>query len=67
MEFDGQIKVYNLRTVFKNYKEKSKMGPHCHEISLECSKTLCLKKDPFCKFGNEGNLESMWNFGKMKK
>ena len=50
MGVDSQIKVYNLRTVFKNYKEKSTMGPHCHEISLECSKT---------KFGNLGNLESM--------
>ena len=58
MEFDSQIKVYNLRTVFKNYKEKSTMGPHCHEISLECSKT---------KFGNLGNLESMQTLGKVKK
>ena len=46
MEFDSQIKVYNLRTVFKNYKEKhlvviqekSTMGPHRHEIALEIFK-----------------------------
>ena len=40
MEFDSQIKVYNLRTVFKHLvviQEKSTMGPHRHEIALEYS------------------------------
>ena len=45
MEFDSQIKqpeikVYNLRTVFKHLvviQERSTMGPHRHEIALEYS------------------------------
>ena len=51
MEFDSQIKVYNLGTVSKNYKEKhlvviqekSTIGSHRHEIALEYLKTLCFK------------------------
>ena len=52
MEFDSQIKVHNLGTVSKNYKEKhlvviqekSTMGSRRHEIALEYLKTLCFNE-----------------------